>query len=61
MLLKQKSLSLLKNLTFDTFSELPILFLTKIPSLSNSLEVLSFVSDKAKLLKTFLGTLILIT
>ena len=63
MLMKQKSLSLPRNLALETFGELSIVFSTKVnllyllyPGLAL---VLSSASDKAKLLKTFI--LILMT
>ena len=63
MLMKQKSLSLPRNLALGTFGELSIVFSTKVnllyllyPGLAL---VLSSASDKAKLLKTFI--LILMT
>ena len=50
MLIKQKSLLLLRNLALVTFGELLIVFSTKVnPPLFNGPEVLFSASDKAKL------------
>ena len=53
MLIKQKGLSLYRNLALGTFGELPIVFLNKgksaIPPLFNDLEMLPSASNKARL------------
>ena len=53
MLIKQKGLSLYRNLALRTFGELPIVFLNKgksaIPPLFNDLEMLPSASNKARL------------
>ena len=49
MLIKQKSLSLSRNLALGTFHELLLVLSTKINLLINGLEVLYSASDKAKL------------
>ena len=66
MLIKQKSLSLSKNLAMGTFGELLIVFSIKInyaiPPLFNSLQILPSTSDETNVFaKTFLRTLILMT
>ena len=61
---KRRSHSLPRNLAFVTFGEYPIVFSkgkSAIPPLFNSLKVSSSASVKAKLLKNFLRTLILMT
>ena len=62
MLIKQKSPLLSRNLALVTFGEMLIVFSTKVNLLYLLLlEVLPSASDKAKLQKTILRTLILIT
>ena len=62
MLIKQKSPLLSRNLALVTFGEMLIVFSTKVNLLYLLLlEVLPSASDKAKLQKTILRTLILMT
>ena len=62
MLIKQKSPLLSRNLALVTFGEMLIVFSTKVNLLYLLLlEVLASASDKAKLQKTILRTLILMT
>ena len=54
MLIKQKSPSLPRNLTIETFGELPVVFYKSVmPPLFNGLELLCSASDKTLFAKNF--------